>query len=107
MNNVHRCYKRLIILEFNLRELFSHFSISNFTGLLVGRSLTMASFSLENDGFFSLQIDNGLSGDPFDDVAIPLTQKDCALDVVLDAKYSDISDDDFEIPSSQKRLNSK
>ena len=62
--------------------------------------MDMASFSLEFDGFCSSQ-NNGLSNDPFENAGFPPSQSD---KVLLDPNYSDISDDDFEVPCSQKRL---
>ena len=61
----------------------------------------MASFSLEFDGLLGSQVP-GLSDDPFINAGI--SQSQVGHEVVLDPQYSDISDDDFQIPSSQKHL---
>ena len=62
-------------------------------------SLDMAHFSLECDGLFIPDEQKSISEDPFDVLDQELPQKS---NVILDPHYSDISDDDFEIPCSQK-----
>ena len=61
----------------------------------------MAHFSLECDGLFIPDEQKSISEDPFDVLDEPLPEKS---NVILDPHHSDISDDDFEIPCSQKRL---
>ena len=60
----------------------------------------MASFSLEYDGVMPSQDLNGLSDDPFINAGILPSQNYANRRVVLDPKYSDISDEkkDFEPP---------
>ena len=54
----------------------------------------MASFSLEQDGLFSFGDTSGLSDDPFVNAGIPCSQNRVSGGLILDSKYSDISDDD-------------
>ena len=68
----------------------------------------MASFSLEWDGLFipdEQVLPKEISEDPFDVLDKP---EKSGKSVLLDPKYSDISDNnDLEIPCSQKRLPSR
>ena len=56
---------------------------------------TMASFLLEDEAFFFSQRSSS-------DISA-IQQEVSTSNVSVEAHYSDISDDDFEIPSSQKR----
>ena len=68
-------------------------------------ALDIATFSLECDGFFIPDVQKSpkeISDDPFDVLDVPLSQNH---DVLLDPRYSDISDDeDLQVPCSQKHL---
>ena len=67
----------------------------------------MASFSLEYDGLFIPDTQFEYTEDPFHN-AEEINKNQQAKSPVLNANYSDISDDeDFEIPCSQKRLNDR
>ena len=66
----------------------------------------MASFSLEYDGIFMSQNNCGLSDNPFENVS-PLDTSKSSNNLLRNPDYSDISDDDFEIPCLQKRLNTR
>ena len=55
--------------------------------------------SLEPDGFVRKR--KALSDDPFDNIDIEVPEKSPTVPLEL---YSDISDDDFVFPCSQKRL---
>ena len=61
--------------------------------------LTMSEFSLEENGYFISDVQE-ISSDPFS----VLDKKNVKEPAILVDQYSDISDDDFYIPSSQKRL---
>ena len=59
----------------------------------------MSCFSLEENGYFQSDV-QVISDDPFDVLNKPLPEKS---NIRVD-EYSDISDDDFQILCSQKRL---
>ena len=62
----------------------------------------MSEFSLEDNGYFISDVQE-IPSDPFSVLDKPLPQKP----TVRVDKYSDISDEDFEIPCSQNRLPAK
>ena len=62
----------------------------------------MEEFSLEDNGYF-VNTSVQYSDDPFKVLDQPLPPKS---EIKVD-QYSDISDDDFQIPCSQKRLPSR
>ena len=62
----------------------------------------MSAFSLEEDGYFISESQPD-PDDPFQILDKKISEK---TNVYVD-QYSDISDDDFEIPCSQKRMSSR
>ena len=70
---------------------------SNFKAFLLHS--TMSCFSIEDDGYFISETRPDYPEDPFKVMEKPLPEKPIRVE-----QYSDISDDDFQIPCSQKRL---